>query len=66
MPRYENQQKNMVDVIDWGVGDAPLAIAGSELPLAAAIGNFDGVYLGHQKVIAAATVAALRITFRLR
>ncbi len=57
----KNQQENMVDVIDWAINDAPLK---KDWPcmtgLAAAIGNFDGVHRGHQKVIAAATEAAQR------
>ena len=57
----KNQQENMVDVIDWAINDAPLAKDCSCTPgLAAAIGNFDGVHRGHQKVIAAATEAAER------
>ena len=52
----------MVDVIDWAVNDAPLAQDCFSTPgLAAAIGNFDGVHRGHQKVVAAATEAARRI-----
>ena len=40
----------LVNVIDWAVGDPPL----QHLHLCAAIGNFDGVHYGHQKVIQAA------------
>lgn len=43
-----------VKIIEWAVGDPAL----SGLALAAAIGNFDGVHTGHQKVIAAAIDAA--------
>ena len=51
----------MVDVIDWAINDAPLAQdCSSTAGLAAAIGNFDGVHRGHQKVVAAATEAAQR------
>ena len=51
----------MVDVIDWAVNDAPLMQdCSSTAGLAAAIGNFDGVHRGHQKVVAAATEAAQR------
>ena len=51
----------MVDVIDWVVNDPPLAQDCSRTAgLAAAIGNFDGVHRGHQKVIAAAMEAAQR------
>ena len=51
----------MVDVINWAINDAPLAQdCSSEAGLAAAIGNFDGVHRGHQKVVAAATEAAQR------
>ena len=42
-----------VNIIEWSVGDPAL----DGLSLAAAIGNFDGVHLGHQKVIAAAVDA---------
>jgi riboflavin kinase/FMN adenylyltransferase len=57
----KNQQENMVDVIDWAINDAPLAQdCSSTAGLAAAIGNFDGVHLGHQRVIAAANEAAQR------
>ena len=42
------------ETIDWSVGDAPL----SGPHLAAAIGNFDGVHLGHAQVITAAINAA--------
>ena len=57
----KNQQENMVDVIDWAVTDAPLSQdCSSTEGLAAAIGNFDGVHRGHQKVVAAATEAAQR------
>jgi len=57
----KNQQINIVKMIDWAVGDKPLA--GSEFAepgLAAAIGNFDGVHRGHQKVVATACAAARR------
>ena len=51
----------MVDVVDWAINDAPLAQdCFSKAALAAAIGNFDGVHRGHQKVISAATEAAER------
>ena len=51
----------MVDVIDWAVNDAPLSQdSSSTAGLAAAIGNFDGIHRGHQKVVAAATEAAQR------
>ena len=61
MPRYENQQENTVDVIDWAINDGPLAQNCSNAAgLAAAIGNFDGVHRGHQKVVAAATEAGQR------
>ena len=55
----KNHQTNMVEMIDWAVGDAPLAgTAFAGAGLAAAIGNFDGVHRGHQKVVAAAVAAA--------
>ena len=48
----KNQQTNMVEMIDWAVGDAPLAgTAFAGTGLAAAIGNFDGIHVGHQKVL---------------
>ncbi|MGB2073337.1 MAG: hypothetical protein ACPHX7_08865, partial [Candidatus Puniceispirillaceae bacterium] len=51
----------MVEIIDWAVGDVPLAgTAFVGAGLAAAIGNFDGVHRGHQKVVAAAVAAARR------
>ena len=57
----KNHQTNMVEMIDWAVGDAPLAgTAFAGAGLAAAIGNFDGVHRGHQKVVAAAVAAARR------
>ena len=57
----KNQQENTVDVIEWAVNDAPLPKdCCSRAGLAAAIGNFDGVHRGHQKVVAAATGAAQR------
>ena len=57
----KNQQTNIVEMIDWAVGDAPLAgTAFAGEGLAAAIGNFDGVHRGHQKVVAAAVAAARR------
>ena len=40
-----------VQVIDWSIGDAPLDFPQG---LAAAIGNFDGVHLGHQHLIKSA------------
>ena len=48
--------RKMAQVVRWQIGDAAL----DGLPLAAAIGNFDGVHLGHQKVVAAACDAAKR------
>jgi riboflavin kinase/FMN adenylyltransferase len=57
----KSQKKNTVDVIDWAINDAPLAHdCSSTVGLSAAIGNFDGVHRGHQKVVAAATEAAQR------
>ena len=48
--------KKMAQVKRWRIGDAPLAGP----PIAAAIGNFDGVHRGHQKVVATAFDAAKR------
>ena len=48
--------RKMVQVLRWQIGDAAL----DGPPLAAAIGNFDGVHRGHQKVVAAACDAAKR------
>ena len=42
-------------VIDWKIGDGPLA---GLPPIAAAIGNFDGVHIGHQALIRRAVAAA--------
>ena len=42
------------EIFCWSVGDAPLARG----EMVAAIGNFDGVHLGHQKVIDKARKAA--------
>jgi len=57
----KNPKRKMVDVIEWAIDDAPLAQThSSPAGLVAAIGNFDGVHRGHQKVIAAATDAARR------
>ena len=41
-------------IIDWSVGAAPL----DHGPLCAAIGNFDGIHKGHQKVVGTAVEAA--------
>ncbi len=41
-------------IMQWAVGDAPL----NQGSVIAAIGNFDGVHKGHQKVIEAAVAAA--------
>ncbi len=48
--------RKIAEVIRWQIGDGPLDRA----PLAAAVGNFDGVHRGHQKVVAAACEAAKR------
>ena len=48
--------RKMAQVLRWQIGDAAL----DGPPLAAAIGNFDGVHRGHQKVVAAACDAAKR------
>ena len=51
----------MVGVIDWAINDVPPAKAWPcTMGLAAAIGNFDGLHRGHQKVVAAATEVAQR------
>ncbi len=56
-----NQQIDNLEITNWAVGDAPLAGTDFAGPgLAAAIGNFDGVHLGHQAVIMAASTAAMR------
>ena len=48
--------RKIAQVVRWQIGDAAL----DGPPLAAAIGNFDGVHRGHQKVVAAACDAAKR------
>ena len=48
--------RKMAQVLRWQIGEAVL----DGPPLAAAIGNFDGVHRGHQKVVAAACDAAKR------
>ena len=48
--------RKIAQVVRWQIGDAAL----DGPPLAAAIGNFDGVHRGHQKVVAAACDATKR------
>lgn len=43
---------NAAMVLDWQIGDAPLSVA--HTGIAAAIGNFDGIHLGHRGLIKAA------------
>ena len=42
------------EIVYWSVGDSPLKTP----PLTAVIGNFDGVHLGHQKLISTAKESA--------
>lgn len=44
-----------VTMIDWAIGDDALDLAGG---IGAAIGNFDGVHLGHQQLITSAVKGA--------
>ena len=45
------------EIVYWSVGDLPL----NTRPLTAVIGNFDGVHLGHQKLISTAKELAFTI-----
>ncbi len=49
-----NKTDMLEGIFDWSVGDAPLG----QGPVCAAIGNFDGVHKGHQRVVGAAVEAA--------
>ncbi len=53
-------QTRSLHVIDWAHGDGPLnvAVMGHIDGFVAAIGNFDGVHLGHAKVISQAVAKA--------
>ena len=50
------KQRAGLHVIDWAHGDGPLNLSfmGQNDGFVAAIGNFDGVHVGHGKVISAA------------
>jgi riboflavin kinase/FMN adenylyltransferase len=51
-------RRSSLRVVDWAHGDGPLNIAGQDGGFAAAIGNFEGVHLGHGKVISATVECA--------
>lgn len=57
-PAMKQGNEHMVQVFDWALGDAVPAVMSDGQKLVAAIGNFDGVHLGHQQVISKARQAA--------